>query len=356
MVRVLLLALAASAMSLNALPAAAARPHKPAPAASHKKPEPKSHAKGRGDSASKASTHGKGRHADEGKTPAKHGRGKTAHGDEDSNSSGDDCAPAKPSHGRHAAHGRKTAHACTTVESGHGHAAKGSRAADEDCTEAPSRSKRGKRAAHGRKPKHACTRAEEDSRDHGGRGGKIEEEDCVEVAVKSAHDKSAHGRRGHAKTALKCTRRMVSARQLDEPPPGPPPPPPLVVAAPGSPADIVKHSGPAPGVVTTTNPEVWAQRDQAQHRPRLSASPHLTGAGLIGRSDEDIRRTLGVPDLARNEGDGALWTYRLPACSLMVFLKRTDGAMKVSGAQSAPLQRSGSPIAVDACLAASAGR
>jgi hypothetical protein len=221
---------------------------------------------------------------------------------------------------------------------------------DEDCTPAPARGKHGRHPAHGRKPSHACARGEEG---HGARGGKIEEEDCVEVAVKGAHGR---GRRGHAKTTLKCTTRMVSARQLDEPPPGPPPPPPMVVAAPGSPADIVKHSGPAPGVEATTNPEVWAQRDQAQHRPRLSASPHLTGSALIGHTDEELRQKLGTPDLARNEGDGALWTYRLPACSLMVFMKRTDGTMKVSGAQAAPLDRGGAAIGVDACLAASAGR
>jgi hypothetical protein len=63
-----------------------------------------------------------------------------------------------------------------------------------------------------------------------------------------------------------------------------------------------------------------------------------------------------MPDLAHNEGDGALWTYRLPGCSLMVFMKRTDGTMKVSGAQAAPLQRDGTAVGVDACLAASAGR
>ncbi|HWE45450.1 MAG TPA: hypothetical protein VG407_05425 [Caulobacteraceae bacterium] len=341
MVRVLLLALAASALALALPEAAAARPHKPAPAAaSHKKAAAKTTAKG----------HAKGR-AEPAARTSKHGR---AHADEET-ASDEGCAPAKPARGRHP---RKTSHACASEGSARGRGAREERATSEDCDEAPARDAhgRGRHAKPARKSRHACSRAEEDSgghggRDHGGRGGKVEEEDCVEVTVKGAR-----GRHGRHKTTLKCTRRMVPARLVNEPPPGPPPPPPMVVAAPGSPADIVKHSPPGAGINAASNPDVWAQRDQAGHRPRLPASPHLTGAGLIGRSDEDIRRTLGVPDLARGEGDGALWTYRLPACSLMVFLKRTDGAMKVSGAQAAPLQRGGAPVGVDACLAASAGR
>lgn len=78
----------------------------------------------------------------------------------------------------------------------------------------------------------------------------------------------------------------------------------------------------------------------------------LTAAALVGRDEAAVKAQLGEPALARAEGAGALWTYRLPDCALFVYFQR-DGAqpLKVSGASSGPLARGASAPETDACLA-----
>jgi hypothetical protein len=319
MVRSLVLIFAALALSTTPLAAAEARAHKPAPASSHgKKPAAKTaQAKG-----------GKGRHghasADE--APSKHGKGKKGHAVADEGGSDSGCAPAK--HGRH---GRKASHGCEVAHAGKGKKGSHADASDEGGSDEGCAPVKHSRHGHGRKAR-GCELA----RSGGGRHGDGERVICKVVRV-------AHGRHGHT-SARRCVRE------------GPPPPPPLVVAAPGSPADIAKHAGPLPGVAAETNPDLWAARRQAELRPKLQGSDRLTGATLVGATDADLRTTLGTPDLERKEGDGALWTYRLSNCSLMVFLHRTDGGMKVTGTQASPLVRGAQSIDVDACLRAAAAR
>ncbi len=138
-------------------------------------------------------------------------------------------------------------------------------------------------------------------------------------------------------------------------PPAPAPvtrPAPTVIVPlyPDSPAGKVKHANPAPGIIVVTNPDLWAERRQAEHRNHELAL-RVTVGSLVNRSDAELRSTLGTPDLQRTEGDGALWTYRLPSCSLMVFLHRSAGAtFKVTGATSGPLASGGAYPDADACL------
>jgi hypothetical protein len=293
MVRFLLTLLAAAGLVLTPLAGAQAKARRAAASASH-------HAK-----KAEPKTHAKGRgrgSRDEDESP----RGKRgAH----RGAAGREAAACKPARGRH---GRGHARACVSN-------------ADDEPEGRDDR----------RGPAH----------------GKVLEEDCVRVTV---HPRGRHGARGRARTEEKCTERYVRA---SEPPHEEEKPAPIIVApAPDSPAEIVKHAPPGPGIVSATNADVWAQRRQAEHR-KVGAE-HLTAATLTGRSDTELKAALGMPDLERNEGAGALWTYRLPACSLMVFLKR-DGAepLKVTGAQASPLQRGGPVPDVDACLrSASSGR
>jgi len=72
----------------------------------------------------------------------------------------------------------------------------------------------------------------------------------------------------------------------------------------------------------------------------------------VGSDETRLKAELGEPELMRAEGDGALWTYRLPACALYVFLGRDTpaGGWKVKGAQAGPLKRGGAAPEVDVCL------
>ena len=73
--------------------------------------------------------------------------------------------------------------------------------------------------------------------------------------------------------------------------------------------------------------------------------------GLLAASETEVKTRLGAPDLARAEGSGAMWTYRLPDCALFVFFRRPAGEpLKVSGAASGPRMRGRNPPPVNECL------
>ena len=75
-------------------------------------------------------------------------------------------------------------------------------------------------------------------------------------------------------------------------------------------------------------------------------------AALIGFDEARLKGVLGAPALARDEGQGSLWTYRLKSCALMVFLARdASGALKVKGGAAGPLVRGAPAPTVDACVA-----
>jgi hypothetical protein len=85
---------------------------------------------------------------------------------------------------------------------------------------------------------------------------------------------------------------------------------------------------------------------------RKPGEPAPTLAELVGSDETRLKAELGEPELMRAEGDGALWTYRLPACALYVFLGRDTptSAWKVKGAQAGPLKRGEQAPEVDVCL------
>jgi hypothetical protein len=109
----------------------------------------------------------------------------------------------------------------------------------------------------------------------------------------------------------------AEARPKKKPAPAPPPP-----------AAVVAAPAPAPA----------------------PAAPTL--ASLMSASDDDVKARLGVPDIAREEGASAMWTYAWPDCALMVFFKSSDGRnLHVSGATAGPRRRNQTAPTVDACLA-----
>lgn len=80
------------------------------------------------------------------------------------------------------------------------------------------------------------------------------------------------------------------------------------------------------------------------HVPAFSA--------LVGFDENRLKGVLGPPALARAEGQGAMWTYRLRTCALHVFLSRdASGALRVKAGSAGPLVRGAASPTVDACVA-----
>lgn len=79
--------------------------------------------------------------------------------------------------------------------------------------------------------------------------------------------------------------------------------------------------------------------------------PAPTLASIVGLSDSEAKARLGAADLERTEGAGALWTYRLKDCALLVFLRKGPGqAFRVTGADSSLRRRGDPPLPVGACI------
>jgi len=55
-------------------------------------------------------------------------------------------------------------------------------------------------------------------------------------------------------------------------------------------------------------------------------------------SRRDVERVLGEPDIARQEGAGAAWTYRLESCALMLLFA-ADSRNELRLAEAAPSAR-----------------
>jgi len=84
--------------------------------------------------------------------------------------------------------------------------------------------------------------------------------------------------------------------------------------------------------------------------------PTETGEdGGLGRlahaTPKTVRDRLGDPDVARAEGKGAFWTYRLPHCALYLFFHDGPKGLLVSGAATGPRRRGEPTPSVAECLA-----
>ena len=60
---------------------------------------------------------------------------------------------------------------------------------------------------------------------------------------------------------------------------------------------------------------------------------------LDNATQAQVRAKFGEPDVARAEGEGAFWTYRLPDCALFVFFRKEAKVMRVSGLSAGPRRR-----------------
>lgn len=108
-------------------------------------------------------------------------------------------------------------------------------------------------------------------------------------------------------------------------------------------------------VVVTPGSELSSSpnRTRADNRglnPNVDHVPSFSA--LIGFDETRLKGVLGPPALARDEGQGAMWTYRLKNCALHVFLARdASGSLRVKAGSAGPLVRGGAAPTVDACVA-----
>lgn len=124
---------------------------------------------------------------------------------------------------------------------------------------------------------------------------------------------------------------------------------PASASAPASGAATVAQAPPPPPSMASGIFNLFRRRAAPQRKP---GEPAPTLAQLVGSDETRLKAELGDPELMRAEGDGALWTYRMPDCALYVFLGRdtSAGPWKVKGAQAGPLKRGGQAPDVDVCL------
>jgi hypothetical protein len=118
-----------------------------------------------------------------------------------------------------------------------------------------------------------------------------------------------------------------------------------------------RRGWPGRGAVVVVPPsEISSSTDRTRgDGPGVAPRTVNTAAALVGFDETRLKAALGQPALARNEGQGAMWTYRLRTCALHVFLSRDGaGALRVKGAASGPLVRGGATPGVDACVAEAA--
>ncbi|MDH3232435.1 MAG: hypothetical protein OEQ29_02845 [Alphaproteobacteria bacterium] len=69
---------------------------------------------------------------------------------------------------------------------------------------------------------------------------------------------------------------------------------------------------------------------------------------LVGKSDREIRSSLGNPAFRRTDGPAQVWQYRGSACMLDVFLYKEGGGFRVKHAELR--RRGGAGLSDSACM------
>jgi hypothetical protein len=115
------------------------------------------------------------------------------------------------------------------------------------------------------------------------------------------------------------------------------------------------------GAMKTHTPKLKPPPAPPAEKVKPPEGPTQPFHGLMAAAQTEVRTRLGAPDVARSEGSGAMWTYRLPDCALYIFFRAPKGASadtpaRVSGAASGPRVRGQRPLPVNDCIAEAMGR
>jgi hypothetical protein len=105
------------------------------------------------------------------------------------------------------------------------------------------------------------------------------------------------------------------------------------------------------------------QQSQAPEQPRASA-PSAALAQMLasaGRADAPsqamVERTFGAPDIARRDGAGGAYTYRLESCALLLlFTPDARGEMRLAEANSGARRGGMAAPSLEQCAAELAAR
>lgn len=81
-----------------------------------------------------------------------------------------------------------------------------------------------------------------------------------------------------------------------------------------------------------------------------SVEPSYSGP-LSGATPRQVEAQLGRPAIARDEGNGALWTYRFADCALMVGFSGPAASRRVTDIEAGPRQPGQAAPSREACLA-----
>lgn len=81
-----------------------------------------------------------------------------------------------------------------------------------------------------------------------------------------------------------------------------------------------------------------------------SVEPSYSGP-LAGATPRQVEAQLGRPAIVRDEGNGALWTYRFQECALMIGFVGPSASRRVTDIETGPRQAGQSALSRDACLA-----
>ena len=81
-----------------------------------------------------------------------------------------------------------------------------------------------------------------------------------------------------------------------------------------------------------------------------SVEPSYSGP-LAGATPRQVEAQLGRPAIVRDEGNGALWTYRFSECALMVGFSGPSASRRVTDIETGPRQAGQPALSREACLA-----
>ncbi len=103
-------------------------------------------------------------------------------------------------------------------------------------------------------------------------------------------------------------------------------------------------------ILAAAAPALAAERAAARGRP--APEPGGGTFPLARATPDEVKGWLGEPAVASEEGRGALWTYRLDDCALMIFFRDEGAGLKVSGVATGPRRRGQAAPDAETCVAA----
>lgn len=109
----------------------------------------------------------------------------------------------------------------------------------------------------------------------------------------------------------------------------------------------------APDAATPSRAEAPASNQSSSRTAQMFATAGRSDAA----SQRDIERALGAPDIARQEGAGAAWTYRLENCALLLlFAADTRNEMRLAEVHPSARRAGAAAPSLDQCAAEAAAR